>query len=286
MVSRITVLAALSGLLSLHCKTSEPGEAESSSGTGGSSTTVPTTLDPTTGPATTTTTDPTTTDATTIDQTTGPVGPCVPMACFGTTYACGDCEDNDGDGKIDLADPECISPCDDLEDNFATGLPGDNVDPCKQDCFFDGNSGNDACNWNLACDPMSPGGEKCPYNPDKECGMQTEECSATCQVPNGCDCFGCCTIEVDGTSYDIYIGDKTCSSDKIEDCEMCTKNDDCDDECKPEECEVCFGGELPPGCEDPTCDGSDPCTSDGMGGDTCAEGSYCQTGCCVPLVPG
>jgi hypothetical protein len=298
---RTTLAIALAGL-SLHCKPADPGDAESSSGgstgqittldptTGGTTTLVPPTgttePEPTTGTVTATTTDPSTGDASTGDQTTGPVGPCVPSQCLGKTYACGDCVDNDGDGDIDLADPECISPCDDLEDTFATGLPGDNMDPCKQDCFFDGNSGNDACDWNLACDPANPGGDKCPYDPDAQCKDQTMECTDTCTVPNGCDCFGCCTVEVDGQSYDIFIGDKSCSLAKIEDCSQCTKNDDCDDECKPEECEICFGGELPPGCDDPTCDAGDPCTIDGMGGDDCADGYFCQTGCCTPLVPG
>jgi hypothetical protein len=79
--------------------------------------------------------------------------------------------DNDGDGKVDTADPECVSPCDDKEDTFATGLPGDNMDPCKQDCFFDGNSGGGKgdCAWDLKCDPKSPGGDKCPYDPKAMC---------------------------------------------------------------------------------------------------------------------
>ena len=32
-------------------------------------------------------------------------------------------------------------PLDNDESSFATGIPGDNMDACKQDCFFDGNSG-------------------------------------------------------------------------------------------------------------------------------------------------
>ena len=66
-------------------------------------------------------------------------------------YYDGDFADFDGDGKIDLADPECVHPCDNDEGSFATGIPGDNVDACKQDCFFDGDSGmgNDGCEWNF-----------------------------------------------------------------------------------------------------------------------------------------
>jgi len=315
MASRITVLAALSGVLALGCKPSEPGDTDTagSSSTSNTTTSMPTTVEPpttettgtpttgvTTGePGTTTTggsmggstTDLTTGETmgeTTMEATTGPVGPCKPIACDGKTFACGDCMDNDSDGKVDLQDPECISPCDDREDAFATGLPGDNMDPCKQDCFFDGNSGNDACDWNLACDPMNPGGDDCPYDPDKTCPppAQPAECADTCGVPNGCDCFGCCTVTVDGVAHDIFIGDETCTVAEIDTCQQCTKNDDCDDECKPEECEVCFGGELPPGCEDPTCEGSESCVFDKEGNSNCAEGTYCQTGCCVPIVPG
>ena len=70
---------------------------------------------------------------------------------------CSDGIDNDGDGKIDYADPECVGPLDNDESSFATGIPGDNIDACKQDCFFDGNSGmgDDDCQWQLKCDPMS-----------------------------------------------------------------------------------------------------------------------------------
>ena len=311
MVSRITLLAAISGVLTLGCKSPETGDTDTAGSSSTTNTTssssAPTTLDPpTTSSPTGSTTDVTstgepvttsgasiggstggsTTDATTMDLTTGPVGPCKPTECAGALYACGDCMDNDGDGKVDLLDPECISPCDDKEDTFATGLPGDNMDPCKQDCFFDGNSGNDACDWNLACDPKSPGGDKCPYDPKATCNAQSPECAETCGVPNGCDCFGCCTIVVGGVSHDIFIGDQTCSAAEIETCQECTKNDDCDDECDPNGCEICFGGELPPGCDDPTCDGGDPCTLDKEGNSSCADGTYCQTGCCVPIVPG
>ena len=83
---------------------------------------------------------------------------------------CNDGIDNDGDGKIDLADPECVSPLDNDESSFATGIPGDNVDACKQDCFFDGNSGmgDDGCQWELKCDPANIGAgaaASCPYDP-------------------------------------------------------------------------------------------------------------------------
>ncbi|MBA3545403.1 MAG: hypothetical protein H0T76_02865 [Nannocystis sp.] len=308
MARRIALFTALAGFLSLDCKTTDPADTDAASSGGSSSglTTVgpttltatstgePTTSGSSTGPGTTLGESSGSGSATatgTTDMTTGPVGPCKPIACSdGKTWACGDCIDNDGDGLVDLADIECISPCDDREDTFATGLPGDNMDPCKQDCFFDGNSGGGKgdCNWNLACDPMNPGGESCPYQEGKVCAdTQSMECIETCNTPSGCDCFGCCTIAVDGKSYDIYLGDKDCSVDNIDNCRSCTKNDDCDDPCMPEMCELCFGEtELPDGCDVPLCEGLDPCMIDKEGMSNCPEGTYCQTGCCQLLVPG
>ena len=301
------------GALLAACPKSDTGEgAESgSSGTTGigtntsastSATTASTTASTTqsdgsgsSGDATTMTTDPSasgsSSDGSGSSGTTGN-DPGDPLDCGGAQYACGDGMDNDRDGFIDLMDPECTGPCDDDESSFQTGLPGDNMD-CKQDCFFDGNSGGGAgdCAWDLKCDPLSPGGDKCPYDPDfKNCpDMQSMECVMTCQVPNGCDCFGCCTVVVEGMSYDVFIGDPDCSLNNIATCQMCTKNDDCDDECVPENCEICFGQtEPPPGCTDPDCtdNGGMPCMIDDMGGSNCPEDMYCQTGCCVPIVPG
>ena len=116
--------------------------------------------------------------------------------------ACGDGKDNDGDGLIDAEDPECSGPCDNDEGSFATGIPGDNMDACKQDCFFDGNSGSgdDKCEWNLKCDPKSPGAnlaKACPYDPNASCPTdQVQGCKDYCltRTPNGCDCFGCCQV--------------------------------------------------------------------------------------------
>ena len=81
------------------------------------------------------------------------------------TTQCSDGIDNDGDGKIDYNDPECVGPLDNDEGTFATGIPGDNSDACKQDCFFDGNSGmgDDGCEWQLKCDPMTNNAD-CPYD--------------------------------------------------------------------------------------------------------------------------
>ena len=40
---------------------------------------------------------------------------------------CSDGKDNDGDGKVDYNDPECVGPLDNDEGSFATGIPGDNM---------------------------------------------------------------------------------------------------------------------------------------------------------------
>jgi hypothetical protein len=304
----ILVGLLLIGSLAPGCKEPASGDTETDAATTTSpsstsiTTVTPSTSEPTTTDATTSTTSTSTgpdltstgPDLTTeVDPSTTTTGGgnCMPLACEGTIYACGDCMDNDADGKYDSADPECVSPCDDKEDTFATGLPGDNMDPCNQDCFFDGNSGSgdDKCDWKLQCDPLGPGGVDCPYDPNAQnCPeMQTDECVMNCQIPNGCDCFGCCTVEVDGMQYNIFLGDADCSLDAIENCSSCTPNDDCDEECHPEECEVCFGQPLPPECEDPTCpEGIQPCTVDDMGGSNCPADQFCNTGCCAMIVPG
>ena len=258
------------------------------------STTAPETTDPSgteTGTDTgTTDTDATDTDTDT-DATTDGLG-CKPIDCGGKIYECGDCLDNDDDGLVDFADPECISPCDDKEATFATGLPGDNMDACNQDCFFDGNSGSgdDKCVWNLKCDMNNPGGDDCPYDPDfKNCPEEQDAmCAESCQVPNGCDCFGCCTVLYMGMNVDIYIGDEDCSLAEIELCQTCTKNEDCDDDCDPEMCEVCFGqdpDDLPPECDGGECEeGKQACEVYAMGGSDCPDGFFCFVGCCEQII--
>src|SRR5436190_12876823 len=119
---------------------------------------------------------------------------------------CTDGIDNDGDGKTDYDDPECIGGYDNDESSFAWGIPGDNIDLCKTDCFFDSNSGmgDDNCAWQLKCDPLSTEAS-CPYDAaygaahPTECSLsssQTQICVDRCSklVANGCDCFGCCNI--------------------------------------------------------------------------------------------
>lgn len=217
-----------------------------------------------------------------------------PLDCGGTVYACGNGVDDDEDGLVDLADPECTGPCDDDESSFATGIPGDNMD-CKQDCFFDGNSGqgDDGCIWNLRCDPENPGAEiGCEYTGNANCENESqaswdEECIDFCLpfVPPGCDCFGCCTVSTPEGDVNVFLNsdeDGECSLDNLEACQSCTINDDCGNPCDGE-CELCFGqDELPPGCDEAECKFGDACENVA----DCPNDWYCLQGCCLPPPPG
>lgn len=246
----------------------------------------------------------------------GPKGPgpgCVP----GTTQ-CTDCVDNDGDGYTDYYDGECVGPADNDESSYATGIPGDNVDPCKQDCFFDGDSGmgNDGCEWELKCDAKNPGKDlKCPYDPSyKNCpDKQSEKCIMKCGklTPNGCDCFGCCTL----MGHDVLLV-PSCTVAKLDDpkaCPPCTKSTSCSNPC--DRCEICIGkptipddcprpdagvpdgGPPPPDGGVPPADGPPPppppscptgtvaCGPGGVDPASCPTGTVCVTGCCINYVP-
>ena len=227
---------------------------------------------------------------------------------------CSDGKDNDGDGLIDYFDPECISPADNDERSFATGIPGDNIDACKQDCFFDGNSGmgDDGCLWQLQCDPQSVE-PKCPYSMQyanqhtDTCSVsasQSQRCIDTCRkwVPNGCDCFGCCVVP--GASTPIRLA-ATCTAADFGNpmkCPPCTQVTQCSNPC--ERCEVCLGKPTVPadctatpdagtdsGTDSGTpggCEGYTPCGPGTANPDplSCPANTFCLTGCCVPSDPG
>ena len=241
--------------------------------------------------------------------------PCVP----GSTQ-CTDCIDNDGDGLVDWLDPECTGPLDRDESSFATGIPGDNIDPCKQDCWFDGNSGSgdDGCTWDGACLPGSTD-KKCPYDPVKaadptKCPPPSKKCVDYCKplTPKGCDCAGCCDVYSGGKVYTVKLV-STCTTETLGDptkCPSCTKIADCSTPCG--KCDWCLGKtSLPPECYPPppdagTTDTGVPLDDAGVpidtgtppppdGGTTgcptgsavcspttpCATGYYCLTGCCI-----
>jgi hypothetical protein len=186
------------------------------------------------------------------------------------------------------------------------------MDACKQDCFFDGNSGagDDHCDWQLKCDPASVN-TRCPYDMNyatshtTECSVsasQSMACINACRklVPNGCDCFGCCVVP--GAPAPILLA-ATCTAADFNDptkCPRCTQVTQCSNPC--EHCEICIGKPtLPADCitttPDAGTDGPPPpppqCGTDyqpcGPGtptpADQCPQGLGCVTGCCTPLAP-
>jgi hypothetical protein len=240
---------------------------------------------------------------------------CVPVACNGQSFQCGDCRDNDQDGSVDAFDPECLGPCDDEEDSFYGGIPG-NSTPCRQDCYFDNDSGsgNDDCYWSHRCDPLSvapdypPSGDaRCDYDPTTTvpgssamCAelstTQSQRCQETCQplTPNGCDCFGCCELPY-GSGIHVFIGANsggvgTCDLASAGDptrCPRCRPVRGCFNPCDP--CEVCVG--RPPGDRGSCTDAGDepqncapgrtPCGRPGQA--PCGPNQYCITGCCIAI---
>jgi len=240
------------------------------------------------------------------------VRPCQPRACQGKIYQCGDCVDNDGDQREDSNDPDCTGPCDNTEDSYYGGIPGQNNAPCRQDCYFDQDtgSGNDQCYWSHECDPLSlapdypPSGDpQCTYQPDAKVpgsnstcdglsATQASACLDSCLplTPNGCDCFGCCQLPADSGKF-VWLGSSlknagTCDAAHVDDpaaCRPCTPVPSCFNACDP--CEVCVGRTAPAAsCNSntpPRCPASSP--ECGQPGETdCDANFYCVTGCCVP----
>jgi hypothetical protein len=234
-------------------------------------------------------------------------GICQTRDCLGKVYACGNCMDDDGDGLVDAADPDCLGPCDNTEDSYFGGIPGQNNAPCRQDCYFDqdSGSGNDGCDWTQACDPLSiapafppSGNAQCTYDPGttlqgQSCadlsGAEPQSCLDFCLplTPNGCDCFGCCELPARSGHF-VWLGSSvgnagSCTADSVNDpsaCKPCTPVPSCFNACEP--CEICVGTSAP----DPSCTGGAAC-SVGIGpcapGAICPSDSYCVTGCCIAV---
>jgi hypothetical protein len=238
----------------------------------------------------------------------GSGGMCVDALCQGKSYQCGNCKDDDGDGLIDALDPDCLGPCDNTEDLYFLGIPGQNGGGCEQDCHFDKDSGagNDGCNWSFSCDQesMAPdypptGDATCRYQPEltiqgKSCAQLERAQDASCLdyclplVPNGCDCFGCCELPARSGKY-VWIGSTqndigTCSRSTLSDlsiCRPCTQVPSCLNTCGP--CELCAGETaLPASCTDaqPTCEAGRVACGPGA---TCPVNMFCITGCCVDV---
>jgi len=224
----------------------------------------------------------------------------VPPGCTPGGTQCSDCVDNDGDGRIDGFDPECTGAIDDREDSFATGIPGDNIDAWKQDCFFDGNSGggND-CAWHTCCMLVPPPWtDPCPLQPDHSwdpascADPQTAQCIQDCApvTAPGCDCFGCCTVCDDAGCEDIVMNtsiDPDCDYASIHDptkCFPCFQNQECGNPCDPANCILCPGqdpSDLPPECSGGTMcpGGAQECVDM-----SCPTDQYCSNGCCISII--
>lgn len=232
---------------------------------------------------------------------------CQITACQGKIYACGDCLDNESDGLVDVADPDCWGPCDNNESGWRGNVPGQqNNSTCsKMDCYFDqdGGAGNDGCYWSQSCDPLEP--MDCTYNADTvtpgtaaSCTTLGDEQTPLCQdycgplTPNGCDCFGCCDVHSEGQVYTVYIGTEngsgvgTCGASSVADpelCQPCTQVDACLNDCDPSSCEICLGQtEIPENCDEAACpEGIESCNPQNGSAD-CPDSWSCITGCCFP----
>jgi hypothetical protein len=201
--------------------------------------------------------------------------------CGSRPCECSNGMDDDADGQVDGFDAECTTPFDDDEASFATDIVGDVRDRRCQDCFFDGNSGtgDDGCRISTSCSTEgAPSGGGC------------DTCDATVvyrdnclnRTPNGCDCYGCCTIHRPGIDPFAVFLVPTCSLATIDDpelCPRCMQRPDCLNPCGP--CELCAGRtavDLPAECTEFECqDGQrcDPVDS------ACPAGQTCQLGCCL-----
>ena len=215
----------------------------------------------------------------------GPLVGCTP----GSTE-CTDCIDNDGDGRIDGFDVECISAADNDEGSFATGIPGDNQDPNKQDCFFDGNSGRapmgmDDCIYDTCCLLGNcEDGVSCAVS---------QECVDFCapSAPPCCDCFGCCTICDDQGCVSIVTNLSAapdCDGESIHDeskCPRCALSPDCASPPDPDGCLLCPGqdaSDLPS-----TCGGMQACPegiASCQGDADCESNEFCSNGCCISQI--
>jgi hypothetical protein len=203
----------------------------------------------------------------------GDAGPtCVPATCDGRTYRCGNCLDDDGDGLIDSADPDCLGPCHNSESTYYPMIPGGDPSAmnCARDCYYDDNngSGDDGCSWDKRCDPLSPGGDgMCRYAtpppPSARCMADlTMACLDFCmpRTPNGCDCFGCCELPARSGNF-VFLGTvgadgtPSCTREHVSDptrCRPCTPHSVCVNPC--ERCELCLGRDpatIPADCFPP-----------------------------------
>jgi hypothetical protein len=244
------------------------------------------------------------------------VGGCRVTQCQSHVYACGDCVDNDGDGKADMNDPDCLGPCHNAENTYYGSVPGQAGPACTVDCYFDqdSGSGNDDCHWNHQCDPLSTPANNytpesnpaCAYDPgaktpgamDATCrsgeagpGLyerQSKACLDFCAplTPNGCDCFGCCELPAESGKF-VWLGSEisgegSCTKATVNDttkCRPCTPVVGCLNDCK--ECELCLGKDtLPSSCTPKPPDGGTAGAAGAAG-----TGGTGGTGTCAQVCP-
>jgi len=201
--------------------------------------------------------------------------------CGGVACQCADGVDNDGDGNIDGFDADCTAALDDSEADFGTAIAGDTMDPRQLDCHYDGNTGggDDGCRYAVEC------GNGMLLQNDPSC-IVSQQCVDSCRplTPDGCDCFGCCSVFEAGAFTDV-MANGGCASGNLGACASCVKSTGaCENPCG--QCELCMGrtiADLPPACGGiPTCDDAPPCTEQA----DCEGGLYCQQGCCIQTVLG
>jgi hypothetical protein len=218
----------------------------------------------------------------------------------GVSPACGptectNCIDDDGDGLTDGDDVHCIAYIDNDESSFYTGIPGDNIDPSRPDCFYDGNSGSgdDGCVIDICCLLGN-----CPTGTD--CSV-TQQCIDFCSgaAVVGCDCFGCCTLCANGICSDVLVIPDATPGWSCNDlanlgdpllCPSCNKQTSCSTSCNDPavpsaDCILCPGqsrDELPPECsgQNQCPNGRQACSAMAP----CPGSQYCSHGCCIDTI--
>jgi hypothetical protein len=208
--------------------------------------------------------------------------------CGDVPCVCSNGKDDDGDGEIDGFDAECTGPYDQDEATFSTGEVKEGNPRCN-DCFFDGNpsSNDDGCRVAVSC--ASNGTASSGKGACDSCEPSLE-CVNNClpRTPNGCDCFGCCEVQLGTGTLRVLLAD-TCSLGDLADptkCPTCILSSRCENPCG--RCELCPGktpADLPSDCRTPdglgyACDDADVCGPSRP----CSGLSYCSQGCCVPIV--
>ena len=136
-------------------------------------------------------------------------GPAVPGGAGGGKVGnpqCSDGIDNDGDGKIDYADPECVGGAGQRRELVRDRHPRRQRRRLQAGLLLRRQLGHGRRRLHVAAQVRSADDERgVPVRPGvrhparDECSLsssQSQTCVDKCQklVPNGCDCFGCCAV--------------------------------------------------------------------------------------------